>query len=282
MYRDFFTNKWIIGSIVFLVITSVSCVLWYRHVTNSYDQDLAEAKSMVERYKKIQKKYGRNTIQSEQMIKSDTDSNFNDVSLIKDKDVKDNITEQYRQVNQVRNPTFPQEMPKEDSVIDLPISPFGYGSFPKLPSDYPYLENWDYYANKGRLTPPDDWSPSPLNLSWEETARKSELIARVRVKLWEKGIDAIGAVMNPISGLIYPSVEGVAYIEYDMETEFNRKPDGTTVRVNSGRKYISNISGNINSDEASQILDGKTPLGVNVYVMPDGGIDPYSFLNLQK
>ena len=31
MLRDFFTNKWVLGSIGYLIVLSVACVLWYQY-----------------------------------------------------------------------------------------------------------------------------------------------------------------------------------------------------------------------------------------------------------
>ena len=88
--------------------------------------------------------------------------------------------------------------------------------------------------------------------------------------------------MDPSSGLIYPQIPGVAYIEYSIEKIHKQMPDGSVIQVGEGERYISSVSGNISEFEQSEILDGRVPSGVKMYTIPDGGIDPYQFLNLQN
>ena len=162
------------------------------------------------------------------------------------------------------------------------MSPFGLGAFPEIPSDYPYLDNWDFYASEDRLIQPDSYDISHLNISWNTFAMNSELIARTRVELWKQGKDAPGASMDPYSGLIYPQIAGVAYVGYSIEKIHKQLLDGSVIQVGEGERYISHVSGNISDYERSEILEGRIPSNVKVYTIPDGGIDPYQFLNLQN
>ena len=43
-------------------------------------------------------------------------------------------------------------------------SPFGLRDFPDIPSDYPYLDNWNFYASEDRLIQPDAYDISHLNI----------------------------------------------------------------------------------------------------------------------
>ena len=47
MYRDFLTNKWILGGVGFLIVLSVACVLWYQHGMAAERKAVADAEEML-------------------------------------------------------------------------------------------------------------------------------------------------------------------------------------------------------------------------------------------
>jgi len=74
----------------------------------------------------------------------------------------------------------------EEEVVDVPVSPFGFGPYPDIP---------------------DGMSIIP----WEKfPSANHELIRRVRIKLWKSGIQSDGGVME--NGLVYPTVRGRVYL----------------------------------------------------------------------
>ncbi|MDE0482911.1 MAG: hypothetical protein OXI67_10060 [Candidatus Poribacteria bacterium] len=47
MFRDFLTNKWVLGGVGFLIVLSIACVLWYQHDTAPYRKAAAEAEELL-------------------------------------------------------------------------------------------------------------------------------------------------------------------------------------------------------------------------------------------
>lgn len=49
MLRDILINKWILGSIVLLLIVCVSCYFWYQHDTSTYKEEVAKTNELAQR-----------------------------------------------------------------------------------------------------------------------------------------------------------------------------------------------------------------------------------------
>ena len=141
----------------------------------------------------------------------------------------------------------PPATSSETEVADVPVSPYGFGPYPELPLSYP--KNF-----------------------WDGMSKEHELIARVRLKLNAEG----GSMRN---GLVYVNFRDTIYVEWDW---------------NGKRWYMSSIMGH--PETVRDIGRIKLPIGsplssftaedipedIKVFTMPDGGIDPYEFLNLKK
>ncbi|RKU30521.1 hypothetical protein C6499_06010 [Candidatus Poribacteria bacterium] len=135
---------------------------------------------------------------------------------------------------------------------DAPVSPYGFGPYPKLPPEFP-----------------DDY--------WNGMNKEHELIARVWMKLLEQGVDVAGGTMQ--NGLVYPTIRGTVYIEWD---------------YNGTERYISRLMGDPNITRQirdyhnpdtyplTSLTEDDLPAGIQVFIFPDGGIDPYEFLGLSK
>lgn len=147
-----------------------------------------------------------------------------------------------------------EEAPEDAATSEVRISPFGLGVFPEVPPDYPDQNVWERIERA---------SHDP------EGGKKLELLIRVRIKLWEQGTETVGASYSDQTGLIYPSIPGVAYVQWSYVDE----PDGTRSR------YASTVSG-AGGPAAEQYLDrGEEPPGVTVIPYDEAGIDPYTFLD---
>ena len=93
-------------------------------------------------------------------------------------------------------------------------------------------------------------------------AKNLELLARVRIKLWEQGKRTKGVIMDPSTGLIY-SDSGIKIL-----------PDlRMSASVNSNSKL---------SQYDAYFDDGFIPQGRISVEFVEGGIDPYEFLNLSR
>ena len=140
-------------------------------------------------------------------------------------------------------PTFVKGVGK-----DLKISPFGFGAFPKIPTDFPDQNIWNVVEKR--------------SVHDSDGAKTLELLARVRIKLWEQGKHTKGVIMDPSTGLVY-SDSGIKILP-DLRTSASADSDSGQPQYNM---YFD--------DELSQ--QGR----ISVEFL-EGGIDPYKFLNLRR
>ena len=127
---------------------------------------------------------------------------------------------------------------------EVRVSPSGFGAFPKIPADFPDQNIWNV-VEKRSIHDPDG-------------AKTLELLARVRIKLWEQGKFTKGVIMDPSSKLIYPD---------------------------SGIKILSVANTDDNPRQSqydTYFDDGLIPQGRISVEFLEGGIDPYEFLNLPR
>lgn len=121
------------------------------------------------------------------------------------------------------------------------VSKFGFGAFPKVPSSYPDQDIWDTIQKRSVHDP--------------KGAKTLELLARVRIKLWQQGKHTKGVIMDPSSGLIYPD-SGIEILSY---------------------ARAHGVLGQFQYD--GYFDDGLVPKSVK---FQEEGIDPYKFLNLTQ
>ena len=132
---------------------------------------------------------------------------------------------------------------EKTEAVDVPVSPYGFGPYPELPPGYP-KDYWDRRMSK-----------------------EHELLARVRIKL-----NVEGASMQ--NGLVYPNFPDRIYVEWDW---------------NGNERYISRIMGHPDAKRAirntfppSPLTEKDIPANIKMFTLPNGGIDPYEFLNLKE
>ncbi len=253
MYRGILTNKWLLGGIVCLIVFAVACVLWYQH-------DIAdEKKAAAEPEKRLR--------QSEVAKKvSDTDSVTEGTMDIVPAEsatptARKPITEVTTEAESNTETAEQQqsETPTETATdAKVSVSPNGFGPYPEIPEE---------------MRVPKD----KVNIFWENMSKMPhhELLARVRVKLYQQGIRAEGVTYKR-NGLIYPIIEGVRYVEWETRKNlFGRV-----------KRYVARSTGHPDDgfDDITKgsLSEDDIPSHFKIYTYPDGGIDPYEFLNLSK
>ncbi|MYB63379.1 hypothetical protein F4X73_01700 [Candidatus Poribacteria bacterium] len=248
MLRSYFTKKWIFGGIAFLILFSVACVWWYHHDTATYRKTLTEAKDYLRKLEKAKQV---------SKVENDTEQVVSDVT---EESIKQTVEEQEQVTNSVVVDTNASGTAPKNQRVRL--SPNGFGPLPKVPRDYPDKGfRWRYYIDD-----PD-----------------FELIARVRLKIWtDQRIYARGASF--INGKVYPILPDTAYVSWDTKYGY----DGEIIQT-----YISEIlwdhehkpsaeqwqSASFNMSE--YIDDVIKTKNLKVVDFENGGIDPYTFLNLE-
>ena len=185
MTRDIIANKWIIGAIALLIIVAGACYLWYQHDTAPYRQEAAESAKLLCQRETTQKTDTVNKAEQAADAPAESSTPTAEKSINESTAEVENNTEAETQQ--------PSDTPAANAEAkDVSMSPFGFGPYPEVPHDYPYLVNWE--------------SNFVIKHGMEH-----ELLTRVRIKLWTQGIDAAGVTYGR-GGLIYPVVRGVVYV----------------------------------------------------------------------
>ena len=141
-----------------------------------------------------------------------------------------------------------------------PVSPFGFGPYPEVPSDFPHDPIWA----------DPDYPEGDEDLG-SDFMREMELMNRVLIKLWNQGRRVSSASMS--DGLVYPGYPDTVYVTW----KYIEEPDGTMTR------YASEISSGpavpLSVHDAIR-EEGTIPYGIKELNHDADGIDPYTFLNL--
>lgn len=148
-------------------------------------------------------------------------------------------------------------------LMEANLSPFGFGAYPEVPADYPIQEQ-----------------------IWDNATPKHELLVRLRIKLWKQGIKTKGAGYGE-NGLVYPTISGVIYVKWvtieegDPNLVGRRYPGRVMGDGETAKKWFS-LYLDKQRFERTDIKNDPKVSGITVYELPDGGIDPYKFLDLPK
>ena len=120
MARGIYT-RWIIGGISLLVIVFVVCMLWYKHTTPQYREQLTDTYELLPREENGQQ-------DKPQIITNSSSESVEYITDITGETITDTIQE--------RNTTGTEKSKPK-------MSPFGLGLYPEIPEDWntPYLWN---------------------------------------------------------------------------------------------------------------------------------------------
>ncbi|RKU30083.1 hypothetical protein C6497_05045 [Candidatus Poribacteria bacterium] len=246
MLRDFFTNKWFLWGISYLIVLTFVCLLWYQYDIAHERKILSEGEEILRKseiFEKVSDMDSDVEQTADAPIEINTQTAKNPKTNIKDEFEKEATTDK-NSVNPI------QQTAGYDK--EMRVSSYGFGPYPDLPPGFP-----DTY--------------------WNNISKEHELIARVWFKLRKEGVDVVGGAMQ--NGLVYPSIPETIYVEWDyvgVEKYVQRiAGDPKTVA------YIRNLQ-NPEYPLRQRLTEKDIPPGVTVKTFPDGGIDPYHYLNLEK
>ena len=251
MYRDIFTNKWILGSLGFVILFASACYLYCQYEAAPLRQ--AERPERILQNEKQQNAAIANGI--EQVVDAPVES------------ITQATEKQMTEINSTKTESPISDNPKDVLVETQPIektdavkvSPYGFGPYPEVPDGF--LEGF---------VPSWEWSEEKKLKFGPEHLRNQEAIARVLIKLWNQGDrEFYGAVGD--DKVVRPLYSDAVYIEWgDVEL-----PDGTTLQEISG--YCAPEGFPILT--MKQRMKGEIPAGYRVLDMQGDAIYVSEFLN---
>ena len=156
------------------------------------------------------------------------------------------------------------QAPQAEMMANVPVSPFGFGPYPKVPQGFPE-----------HLMPIWTWSDERRQ---RVTGREIdfELMHRVLIKLYNDGDHGFRAVIrNDRNGKVYPLYDDVVYVKRWQEM---RLPDGTVAQYPAGQLTTKGFISPQDFVESG----GKLPAHIEFIDRDTAGYDPYHFLNLER
>ncbi len=246
MFRDIVGNKWVIGGVAFLIVFASACVLWYRYDTAADRKALAETAELV---RQLAKKAASDD-KMEQATDAPAENTLTETTgAVVETDTRtDNEAKTYR-VGDIYVGKTPPSLPVSQDEL---VSPYGFGLYPELPEGY------------GPIT-------------WPRKHANSELMIRAEIKLLNQGVPVEGIAMK--NGMVYPIIKGICYVEWG-ETSY-------------GRRYIRRSTGHPDDGDYMEAIEEERRKrresvtasdfpGIQLILYEEGGIDPYTFLDLPK
>ncbi len=247
MFRNIVGNKWVIGGVAFLIVFALACVFWYRYDTAADRKALAETAELI---RQLAAKKAVPDDKMEQATDAPVENTLTETAgAVVETDTRtDNEAKTYVAGDIFIGPEPPPLPVSQDELV----SPYGFGPYPELPEGY------------GPIT-------------WPRKNANSELMIRAEIELLNQGVPVEGIVMS--NGLIYPIIKGICYVEWG-ETSY-------------GRRYIRRSTGHPDDGDYMEAIEEERRKrresvtasdfpGIQLILYEEGGIDPYTFLDLPK
>ena len=251
--------RWILGSIVFLILFGVACFFWYQYDTAPHRQEAAITAEEVRQWEAAQKVDTNNVI--EEVTTTPAKSN----TQTAEKTITKTATEALTTATALsETKDTPVEVPLPENTDEASVSPYGFGPYPKIPEGYPLLVSWtkleEFQEKFG-----DDFF------------KRMELMDRVLIKLYNQGDTGFTAGVFNNNGHVLPIYPNVAYVHHKREGWKPTEDPQIDVRSNSNRILAGS---NVSEADKEQIRKGEMPAGIEIRSFTDG-INPYTFLELQ-
>ncbi len=243
----------LLAGVVLFILVFAGVQLYTWQVRRTGEAELAQTKQMLRYFEKSKKTdIAQNADASTQMEilgEEETFMETDNMKAITDRTAAFIDEAEISATEDVLETFFAEASETENEAAPYGVSPFGFGPYPEIPPDYPDQDIWD-------------------NVHGMELY--SELVIRTRIALWNQGIRTVGAVRNNTYNLIYPIIDDVVYIKWADNLGADGKP------------YVQRVLTSPTTDDSYDLHKGIFPPHLTVYEFPDGGIDPYAFLDLPR
>ena len=256
MFRDLLSSRWFQGGFAFFVLCVGGSLLYSWHVHRTTEAEFGKRPQPVVSIENRSPSTSTAPvdIQTEGVTNTpdeNTETPMSDDPEAETIDETDDLADAFLPDDLVSE----EEAPAEEEAV----SPFGFGPYPEVPTDYPFTPFW--------LRPPPKGNKS------RERLMRKELLSRVMVKAWTDGDhNFVGATGNGSGdGKVYLTYPNVIYVEYG---EPDENDDGDLIRP---IKDALSASYTLSQEE---MRNGETPAGFTVIEYDDAGYDPYTYLDL--
>ncbi|MYB65045.1 hypothetical protein F4X73_10175, partial [Candidatus Poribacteria bacterium] len=176
MYRDFFTNKWIIGCLALLIVVSVGCLIWYRYETAKHRKALDEATEYARQWENNRKSHFNTTSKEGAGPTLEKSLTTTAVDVHDDSPLGETGPDLTKQ---------PKELENTETVR---VSPHGFGPYPEIPEG------------------------APVNPFTGREQLRMEILMRVVIKKWNEGERFTGASFS--GGKVYLNYPNTVYVKY--------------------------------------------------------------------
>ena len=238
-------TKLLLGGCVVILFFSIGCWFWYQWQVIPYQEDLSNIERFVGQAKEV-------SARIPQIPENDNSVDSSVRQTVVDTEMSTDKTNMPIKASSSVDTDQRVQLPQTDTP-DVPLSRFGFGPYPKTPAG---------------------WSPIPWHLFKEP---EFELMTRVRIKYLEQGEPIQGVTMD--NGKVYPIIDGVVYVKWATK----HTPSGTARHIT---RLLSNIVDGERLDAIEAANGGiltvaDVPLDIKLIPYDEGGVDPYTFLNLR-
>lgn len=256
MLRDLFTSRIILAGFVLCVVIITITKLYRQHVRQTTEVELQQT---IQALHALKNKNKIRTTAANGSTKNETYGALLDTSDQK----MDTLTstETHALQEETVGPLSHADIGllnsidsvEEQGAQDVPVSPYGFGPYPEVPDQLPS-------------------NPFP------SLSANHELLARVRIKLLNEGINARGVNME--NGWVYPVIPGIVYVKWK---EYER-PDGTVRYISSMLAHPSDGTriDAIKDEKGRTFTEADIPSDIKLMSFEEGAIDPYTFLDLPR
>lgn len=249
MFRGVLSNRMILAGLVFFVVVVGGSLLHSWHVRRTTQQIMETHNRFLER--KPDKHNGEYSIEPVAV------PNTSDTAETPPTPTALTTASNSESVSAI-DMFLPEHTATEETDIeeDVPVSPHGFGPYPELP---------------------EGWSPYTFPTSTPE----HELLKRVRIKLISQGINAEGTAYR--DNLIYPIIRGILHVEW----RYSDGPAGMRKYIGLRFAHPADYPRIVALEEEtyrtrSSFPAAQVPPDIQLIPFPEGGIDPYKFLNLDR
>ena len=265
MLKSLFSNRLFIGALAFFVFCVCGSLLYSWHVHRTTESDMARHDQFLQginenETRPVEAVNVPNTTETPNFV--DTPEENTDTPMPNETEVVPNETETL----DITDAFLPDDMVSEEEAPaeDVPVSPFGFGPYPEVPTGYPT-----------HLLPV--WLRSEERQQRYTSSRLEsfELMDRVLIKLWNQGDRDFDGVMRDNHGKVYPLYKDIIYVTWAELKDENGKIIGTYARNQLSSHKTQRIS-------FRDHMEGKIPSNIQFMDREASGIDPYMFLGLQR